>query len=139
MKSAEQIYDFLDHYKLAVVSTVNEKGLPNAAIVGFGQTKNLELLFGTYNTSRKYKNLSKNQNVAFTVGGETGETIQYEGHARELSESELELVRKNYWHKNPYAEKQHNNPTHRYFIVTPTSVRYTDIRVNPWDITELKF
>ena len=131
MKSAEQINDFLNHYKLAVVSTVNEKGLPNAAIVGFGQTKNQELLFGTDNTSRKYKNLSKNQNVAFTFGGETPETIQYEGLARELSESELDLVRKNYWQKNPYAEKQHNNPAYRYFIVTPTLVRYTDLRTNP--------
>lgn len=139
MKGTEQLYDFLDHYKLAVVSTINEEGHPNGAIVGFGQTSNLELLFGTEITSRKYKNLLANPHVAFTVGGETAETIQYEGIARELSEKDLDVVQKNYWQKNPFAEKYYNSVTERYFIVTPTLVRYTDLRTKPWDVTELKF
>ncbi len=138
MKSMHQLYEFLDGYKLGVVSTVNKQGLPNAAIVGFGQTDKLEILFGTDNTSRKYKNLTENQHVAFTIGGETAETIQYEGIARELAKKELDIVRNNYWQKNPYAEKN-NKLTERYFIVTPTFIRYTDLRVEPWDITEIKF
>ncbi len=139
MKTKGQIYDFLNSYQLGVLSTINDEGLPNAVIVGFGQTKDLEILFGTDNTSRKYKNLSSNPNAAFVIGGETPETIQYEGVARELSNSELDLIRDNYWVKNPRAEKQHQNPNQRYFIITPTWIRYTDIRSKPWDITELKF
>lgn len=139
MKSREQIYEFLNSYNLGVVSTIDEAGLPNAAIVGFGQTKDLQILIGTDNSTRKYKNLQSNPHVAFTVGGETAETIQYEGTARELSPEELHIVRENYWQKNPHAEAHSKNPGERYFIITPTWIRYTDLRVDPWDVTELRF
>jgi uncharacterized protein YhbP (UPF0306 family) len=138
MKSHEEIYDFMNSYKLCVISTINEDGLPNAAIVGFGQTKDLQILFGTDNSSRKYRNLKLNSQVAFTIGGETSETIQLEGRARELSPDELDIVSKNYWQKNPHAEIHHKNPGERYFIVEPNWIRYTDLRQDPWDITEIK-
>lgn len=137
MKSHRDIYDFLNSYGLAVLSTINTEGLPHCAIVGFGQTENLEILFGTDNTSRKYSNLKANPHIAFAIGGNTPETIQYEGIAREIEESELYLVRDNYWKKNPHAEEHYKNETERYFIVTPTWIRYTDLRVHPWDISEI--
>lgn len=139
MKTTEELYEFLNSYQLAVVSTVNPEGLPSAAIIGFGQTKELELIFGTDNTTRKYKNLSHDKHVAFAIGGETPETIQYEGIARELDQSELDIVRDNYWNKNPHAAARSKIPTQRYFIVKPTWLRYTDIRTTPWDITERTF
>jgi general stress protein 26 len=139
MKSTKQIYDFLNSYKLGVIATVSSNNGPNAAIIGFGQTSSLELLFGTNVTSRKYTNLSRDSHVAFTVGGQTAETLQYEGIARELGASELDLIRNNYWQKNPHAQKHHANPSERYFIVAPTWIRYTDLRTDPWDVTELSF
>lgn len=139
MKSSERIYEFMNSYKLGVISTVNQNGLPNAAIVGFGQTKDLQILFGTDNSSQKYKNLQSNPAVAFTFGGATAETIQLEGSARELLPEELDIIKENYWQKNPHAEAYHANPGERYFIITPTWLRYTDLRVEPWDITELRF
>lgn len=129
----------MNSYTLGVISTVSEDKMPHAAIVGFGQTEGLEILFGTDNSSRKYKNLRDNPHVAFVIGGETAETIQLEGIARELNLDELDIVRQNYWQKNPHAEGHHKNPGERYFIVTPTWIRYTDLRADPWDITELKF
>ncbi len=137
MKSHRDIYNFLNSYGLAVLSTINTEGLPHAAIVGFGQTQNLEILFGTDNTSRKYRNLKANPHIAFAIGGNTPETVQYEGIARELSESELRLVRDNYWKKNPHAEEHSRSEAERYFIVTPTWIRYTDLRIHPWDISEI--
>jgi uncharacterized protein YhbP (UPF0306 family) len=139
MKSREEIYDFMNNCTLGVISTINPSGLPNSAIVGFGQTKDLEILIGTDNSSRKYTNLKQNSHVAFTIGGETAETIQIEGNARELKAEELQLVSDNYWQKNPHAKVHHKNPGERYFIITPTWIRYTDLRVNPWAVTELKF
>jgi uncharacterized protein YhbP (UPF0306 family) len=139
VKSKKELYEFLNSYELATISTISPKGLPSAAIIGFGQTKDLELLFSTDNTSRKYKNLSLNPHVAFAIGGETAETIQYEGIARKLEESELDIVRNNYWQKNPHAEEYHKIPTDRCFIVKPTWIRYTNLRANPWDITEIRF
>lgn len=139
MKTKEQIYDFLAGYTTGVVATISEQGLPNAAIVGFGQTKDLELLIGTNNSTRKYKNLLANPHVAFTVGGETAETVQFEGIARELGPDELQLVRDNYWQKNPHAEVHHQNPGERHFIITPTWIRYTNLESESWDITVLDF
>jgi general stress protein 26 len=139
MKTTEELYDFLADNQLMVVSTVTDTGRPNAAIVGFGQTKDLQILFGTDNSSRKYRNLQKDPHVAITIGGTTPETIQLEGIARELTEDELDLVRENYWKKNPFAKKHHENPGQRYFIVTPKWLRYTDLRSEPWDITERSF
>lgn len=140
MKSKGDLYDFLNSYTTGVISTVKQDGTPEAAIVGFGQTNNLELLFATNNTTRKYLNLALNPHVAFAIGGgQTPETIQYEGIARELDRSELDVVRDNYWQKNPFAKRHDENPSNRYFIVTPTWLRYTDLRSDPWDITELQF
>lgn len=139
MKTHSQLYDFMNSYSLGVISTINEDSLPNSAIVGFGQTKKLEILIGTDNSSRKYKNLKSDPHVAFVIGGETSETIQYEGIARELTPEELDTVRQNYWQKNPHAEVHHKNPGERYFIITPTWIRYTDLSVEPWDVTELRF
>lgn len=139
MKSHEEIYAFLQAYQIGVISTVSPQGLPNAAIVGFGQTKDLAILFGTDNTSRKYHNLKTNPQLAFTVGGKTAETVQLEGTARELAADELHLVSEHYWRKNPHAKSYHQNPTNRYFIITPRWLRYTDLRTDPWDITELSF
>jgi general stress protein 26 len=137
MKSREQIYEFMNGYTLGVISTISGDGAPSAAIVGFGQTKDLEILIGTNNSSRKYKNMLSNPKVAFTIGGKTAETIQLEGTARELLPEELHIIKENYWLKNPHAEVHHTNPSERYFMITPTWLRYTDLRVNPWDITEL--
>lgn len=137
MKTREQLYEFMDSYSLGVVSTVSEDKRPHSAIVGFGQTKDLEILFGTDNSSAKYRNLQAYAHVAFVIGGKTGETIQLEGIARELDSEELELVRNCYWQKNPSAEVHHKNPGERYFIIKPTWLRYTDLRVVPWDITEI--
>jgi general stress protein 26 len=138
MKTTQELHDFLASNQLAVVSTVTDKGMPSAAIVGFGQTSNLQILFGTDNTTRKYHNIQANPYVAVTVGGSTPETIQLEGTARELRADELALVREHFWKKNPFAEKQSANPSQRYFIITPTWIRYTDLRSNPWDITEIQ-
>lgn len=139
MKSRTDLYEFLNNYKIGVLSTVSSVGKPNAAIIGFGQTKDFEIIFGTENSSQKYQNLQRNQQVALTVGGDTAETIQLHGVARELTTDEIDIVRDNYWRKNPSSEKYHTNPAERYFIITPTWLRYTDLRVTPWDVTELQF
>lgn len=139
MKTTEQLYNFLNSYTLGVISTINVDGRPNSALIGFGQTKDLQLVFGTDNTSRKYNNLVTNQHIAFTIGGQSPETLQYEGVVRELDTSDLDLIKESLWVKNPFAQKRYENPNERYFIVAPTWLRYTDVRPQPWDITEMTF
>ena len=137
--SNEDFYNFMNEKILAVISTLSADGTPQAAVVGFGQTKDLEIVFGTNKSSRKYANITRDSHVAFVIGWENGETIQYEGIARELSSDELEIVRESYWKKNPRAEANYKEPSERHFIVKPTWIRYTNLKSEPWDIAELKF
>ena len=139
MKTREKLFEFMQGYLHGVISTVDENGAPCSAIVGFGQTRDLEIVIGTTNTSQKYQNLMADSRVAFVLGGATLETIQFQGTARELRPDELDIVRQNYWTKNPRVEKYHEDPAERYFLLKPTWIRYSNVGVDPWDITELKF
>jgi hypothetical protein len=58
------LYDFISRNKYAVLSTVNEKGLSEAALVGIAATTDLKIIFDTVTTSRKYKNLFSNPAIA---------------------------------------------------------------------------
>jgi pyridoxine/pyridoxamine 5'-phosphate oxidase len=133
------LLDFIKQQKLATISTVDNNGKPEAAVIGFGQTNSLELIFGTDNSSRKYANIKKNNSVALVIGWDEGKTVQFEGLAIELSEKDLPLINDSYWSKSPNAEKYHANEGQRYFKVSPTWIRYTDLNKEPWDIIELKF
>ena len=129
----ERILNFMRQHKLTVISTVdNESNRPEAACIAFAEKDNLELIFGTSNESRKYKNLQKNQNVSFVIGwsDELG-TIQYEGVATELSgEDAIE-------HGTIMADKNENarvfltKATQRYFLVKPIWIRLVDKTKHP--------
>lgn len=135
----QSVLDFIRQQGLLVLSTTYDNGKPQAAVIGFGETDNLELIFGTNNASRKYKNLKRDPHVAAVIGWSDSRTVQFEGIAEELSLENIELVKDTYWRKNPRAEAFHANPGQRYFIVRPTWIRYTNIGVKPWDIIELTF
>ncbi len=75
------IYDFIHQQKIAVLATVNKSVQPEAAVMEFGETESLEIIFNTLVEPhyRKYKNLQKNQAVALVIGWEDNITVQYEG------------------------------------------------------------
>src|SRR3989344_313246 len=89
----EIVIDFLKKNSLAVISTIDSaNNKPDAALVAFAETDKLEIIFHTFNNSRKYKNLQTNPSVAFVIGfGEKEQiTLQYEGIAVELKGNEIE-------------------------------------------------
>ena len=57
MDKKEILYQFIKKTKLAVISTVNEKGTPESAVLEFGETSDLEIIIDTFISSRKYKNI----------------------------------------------------------------------------------
>ena len=65
----------------------------------------LELIFDTFTSSRKYKNLQKNNNVSFVIGWDDNITVQYEGIAQEVKGEEAEKYKQIYWEKNPEAKR----------------------------------
>ncbi len=138
MDTGDLIRELLLKTKLAVISTVGEVS-PESAVLEFGQTDTLELVFDTLNTSRKYKNLQRNPNVSFVIGWDDSITIQYEGTAREVRGDELEKCKDIYFLKNPEAKKWANKEGINYFLVSPRWIRYSDLNKHPWDIKELTF
>lgn len=64
----EFLYDFIQQHTLAVISTISQSGQPKSALIGFAVTENLEIVFDTVCTSRKYRNIVQNPNVALVIG-----------------------------------------------------------------------
>lgn len=123
-----KILDFLKKHTLTVISTIDVEGeKPESAVIAFTEKENLEIIFGTSNTTRKYKNIQKNPHASFVIGwdGAVG-TLQYEGIARELSTEESKAYSVAHIAKNPGSEKYVNLQDQRYFLVKPTWIRLVD-------------
>ena len=133
MDQKKLVSEYITSQILGVVSTVNKTGNPEAALVAITEANNLNLIFGTYNTGRKYKNLMDNPHVAITMGNDVDEaiTIQYEGLAEELEGGELDRCRDLHIKKNPRSEKYVYVDEQRFFIVKPTWIRYSDLAADP--------
>lgn len=134
----QKILDFLATQQECVVSTVHTNGRPQAAVVGFSESKELEIVFGTYDSSRKYKNIQMNPYVAIVFGFVGEVTVQYDGVARLLAEPELSNRLQNHFKKMPEVAQYRNNPGQVYLCVSPQWIRYTDYYQNPWVVEELK-
>lgn len=137
------ILDFVKKHTLAVISTVSAEGLPEAAVIEYGETDNLELIFDTFDTSRKYKNLQKNNKAAIVIGWDENITVQYEGEVFEMSGEEIGKYKEAYFVKNPHAKKWENHEEIKYFKVIPRWIRYSDLnklvhdQVPPWEFFEI--
>lgn len=139
MKQAD-VYSFLHSKIHAVISTCGKNLKPEAALIGFGETEKLEIIFGTFKTTRKYRNLLENTRVALVVGwDEDGCTVQYEGIATELSEEEVKDYLEIYHKKVPSAAHYAEHPDQTYFIVRPSWIRYTDVSGEVEQVEEFTF
>lgn len=127
------IIDYIESQPLGIIATVGKEGKPEAALVGVTEVGNLELVFGTPNTSRKYQNLKENSHVALVIGTDATEaiTVQYEGEAEELSGEECERCKNLHSTKNPRAKKFADQPEQRWFKVRPTWIRYSNRGAEP--------
>jgi uncharacterized protein YhbP (UPF0306 family) len=139
MDDTKKIFEFIKSQDLAVISTVTHDFLPQSAVVGISGKENLELIFGTANDSRKYQNLKKNPRVSLVIGWDQGKTVQYEGEVVELSGSDKEEAINIHLSKTPSAAKYLSLPQEAIFKIVPKWVKYSDVSVDPWDVTELKF
>jgi general stress protein 26 len=137
--NVEEVLGFMSRESLGVLATVDEQGQPEAALMGIAVTPELEIVFDTVKSSRKYPNLKKNPRVAFVVGCTTEVTVQYEGVAEELSGEELKKYQKTYFAKFTDGPARMSWPGITYFVVRPKWVRYCDYGVTPRRIEEKRF
>lgn len=134
-----EVFRFMDGERLGVLSTATNSGRPEAALMGFAVTPELEIIFDTVRSSRKYPNLKENPRVAWVVGCTTEVTVQYEGEALELEGEELKKYKKIYFAKFPDGPARESWPGITYFVVRPKWVRYCDYNPGSRRIVEKEF
>jgi hypothetical protein len=86
----------------------------------------LEIVFDTVKTSRKYPNLKADPRIAVVIGWEGEQTVQYGGLAVELEGQELLRAKAVYFTAWPSGVERQKWPAIAYFLIRPTWLRYSD-------------
>ena len=133
------IYEFIAKQKLGVLGSIAVDGSPQSALVGIGVSSELEIIFDTVKSSRKFQNLVANPRCSFVIGWAGETTVQYEGQARQPEGDELQCYRQIYFTAWPDGPSRLSWPGITHFVVRPTWVRYSDFNQNPPLIHEFTF
>ena len=133
------LFQFIARLKLGVLSSLGPSGTPQSALVGFAVTENLEIIFDTVKSSRKYANLIARPECSFVFGWAGEQTVQYEGIAEELAGTRLQQYQQAYFRAWPDGPARLSWPGIVYFVVRPTWARYSDFDDNPPLIQEFTF
>jgi len=123
--SREFIYDFIKQHDLAVISTLSKDNKPESALIGIAVSKNLEIIFDTVKTPRKYQNLIQNPQVALVIGWDNETTVQYEGTAVELSRGDDDLKEIYFSNFKDSRKRAETWPGIVHFKITPAWIRYS--------------
>ncbi len=133
------LYEFIAQHRLGVLGTIHAGASPQSALVGFAVTPELEIVFDTVKSSRKYPNLIATPACSFAIGLTDEKAVQYEGVARELRPPELERYQSIYFAAWPDGPERLSWPGIVCFAVKPVWVRYSDFYERPPFIREFRF
>jgi len=134
-----ELHRFLASHKLGVLGYLSPSGAPRSALVGIGVTPELEIVFDTVASSRKYGCLIANPAASFVVGWAGEVTVQMEGRAFLPVGDELLRYREAYFAAWPDGRDRLNWPGITHFVVRPSWIRYSDFDQRPPLIEELSF
>ncbi|MGA2909015.1 MAG: pyridoxamine 5'-phosphate oxidase family protein [Terracidiphilus sp.] len=135
----DALYSFMARFRYGVVSSTSKAGTPQSALVGIATTTELEIVFDTVKSSRKYPNLIERPACSFVVGWDGEQTIQFEGLAMEPQGDELRRYQQAYFAVWPDGPARMSWPGIAYFVVRPRWIRFSDFDRNPPLIEELTF
>lgn len=133
------IYEFIARHNLGVLGSIAADGSPQSALVGIAVTRELEIIFDTVKSSRKFQNLVVNPRCSFVIGWAGETTVQYEGVARLPEGGELARYQKIYFETWTDGPMRLSWPGITHFVVRPTWVRYSDFDQRPPVIQEFTF
>lgn len=134
-----ELYTFLASNRLGVVSSLGKDGEPQSALIGIAVTTDLELVFDTVKSSRKYGNLVSQRACSFVIGWQGEATVQYQGKAQELGGAELAIYKQVYFAAFPDGPEREQWPGIAYFVVRPAWIRFSDYGHRPPRIEEMRW
>ncbi|HEX4651751.1 MAG TPA: pyridoxamine 5'-phosphate oxidase family protein [Granulicella sp.] len=133
------LHSFLVRYRYGVVSSLSSQGSPQSALVGIAVTPELEIVFDTIKSSRKYPNLVQRPACSVVVGWNGEQTAQMDGTAFEPKDAELRRYQNIYFATWPDGPDRLSWPGIAYFVVRPKWIRYSDYDQAPPQIEEITF
>jgi pyridoxine/pyridoxamine 5'-phosphate oxidase len=123
-----ELLAFLRRHRLCLQASVSSSGAPQAAVVGFAVSDDLEIVFDTIGTSRKMQNLRRDGRIAIVVGWDDEQTAQIEGTADEPTGAELDRLKGVYFAAWPDGVERQAWKDITYVRARPTWARYSDFR-----------
>jgi pyridoxine/pyridoxamine 5'-phosphate oxidase len=118
-----------------VISTVAKNNRPESAFIYIAVTPELEIIFETLITSRKYVNIGDNPYAAFVADAGDARTIQMEGVVDEPVEIDLESLKRLYYEFCPQNLSHRHWPGLTYLRLRPRWIRFSDYG-HPWQVEE---
>jgi general stress protein 26 len=131
------IHSFLTRQRYGVVSSISAIGTPQSALMGIATTPELEIIFDTLKTSRKYPNLVARPSCSVVAGWDGEQTVQLEGIAEELRGKDLKHCQQIYFGAWPDCLAHMSLPEITYFVVHPKWIRYSDFDQTPPYVKEI--
>ena len=122
----EEVFDIARRKRFVVVSTVDQSGAPESALMGFALTHGNEVVFDTLSTSRKAVNLARNPKAALVIGWDDNISFQIEGLARRPTGDDLASAKAAYFREWPDGRGRENWPNIAYVVVQPKWIRYSN-------------
>lgn len=135
----EEVYNFMSAQKLGVLGYLSSQGAPRSALVGIAVTQDLEVVFDTVSSSRKYGCLVANRAASFALGWAGEVTVQLEGQAFQPTGAELQRYQQVYFAAWPDGPDRLSWPGIAYFVVRPKWIRFSDYDQRPPLIEEFSF
>jgi general stress protein 26 len=134
----EQVFDIAKRKRFLVVSTVDQSGAPEAALMGFALTEANEIVFDTLASSRKAVNLERNSTAALVIGWDDNISLQIEGLARRPVGDDLASAKAAYFREWPDGRARENWPDIAYLVVKPRWIRYSNYAAGPPVVEEFR-
>jgi nitroimidazol reductase NimA-like FMN-containing flavoprotein (pyridoxamine 5'-phosphate oxidase superfamily) len=120
----QDVLAFLSTRPFCVIATASDVARPEAAFVAYSINNNCEIIIGTSNESRKYKNIVQNNTVALVMADTAGE-VQYEGEVEIISSQDYEsLMAEGRFEQLSGFDKYRSDPAQVYLKIRPTWVRF---------------
>jgi general stress protein 26 len=130
---------FLRCHRLCVQASASPSSAPQAAVVGFAVSDELEIVFDTIGTTRKMTHLRSNPRIALVIGWDDEQTAQIEGIADEPAGADLARIKNVYFSAWPDGVDRQSWKDITYVRVRPTWARYSDFRpggkIIDWSLT----